>query len=105
MQYKAINQRPQNIDIIMVKGDDLKTRVDVGLDITDYTIEAHVNTVPQIDFTITPIDLVEGSFYLSLSSADSADVPDGAGWSMEWDDADGLHRTICTGVMKMLEDK
>ena len=101
---QVIKQIPEQIDIQMVAGDDLEILVNIGIPLTGYTLDAHINTEPVTAFTITPLDLSTGQFYLTLDKTITAVLPTGTTWAFEWDDVNGNHLTIIEGKFRMKGD-
>jgi hypothetical protein len=92
-------QVPTTVNLHFVAGDTLPIHLDFGMDISAYDFTATVlfpYPEDNLDFTITPVDLVAGKIDLSLTAADTATILADTQWVMTWT-LDTVVRTIFRG--------
>ena len=97
----TVKQMPDGVDIEMVQGDDIQILITINQDLTGYALDCHVEDDPNIPFTITPVDLTLGKFYISLTKIQTALLKGQRPWTLEWDDIALNHRTIIQGSLKV----
>ena len=88
----------------MVQGDDINISVTVNIDLSGYTLDAHINTDPVTPITIVPVDLTLGQFTLVIPKEVTSVIPYNTTWALEWDDVAGNHLTVVAGRIKLKEN-
>lgn len=75
-------------DLTMVRGDAFSVTVDFDFDVSNYTVEAQIRTVPEspvvaAEFTIVKTDAPAGTVSLSLTPAQTRRMPPRAYWDLQ----------------------
>lgn len=79
------------MDIAFTQGDTVSYTLTFGFDITNYTFAAQIRYFPGnpnsvADFTVTKTDLASGTVVLSLTSAQTTDMPLRMSWDLQYTD-------------------
>lgn len=99
---------PTNIgvyDFILTQGDTLSVPFDFPLNLTGYTVTAQIRTYPEspilaATFTVTVTDAVNGRVTLSLTSAQTEDLPLKSFWDVQIKNASGtFNQTYVRGLV------
>lgn len=103
---------PDTLDLQFVSGDELSVLLEFGLDLTGYQFQAGIYEIAQIvngavvattpfsrNFTITPIDLAEGTLNLSLNETDTESFSPAVTyrWFLRWVAPGVVTRTAIAG--------
>lgn len=106
---------PETLDIQAVSGDELSVFLDFSIDLTGYQFGTEIyfatvvngqftgKTVNDENFTITPVNLAEGTLNLSLTESQTESLTAGVSyrWFLRWIAPGVITRTVLSGSLTM----
>ena len=103
----VVDQRPGYLAHAFRRGDTFTATVDFNFDVTGYTWEAAIRSTvtgsPLETFTVTVTNAAGGVLQLSLSAAETGEIPAGVyGWTLVGTNA-GTVRTYLSGFVEVSE--
>ena len=96
-----VAQRPGNLDIGIVPGDDFTFTVHSPIDLSGYTLSAKSGAVT---FTMSATAGHPAGYYyeITITKAQSVLFTADRTWEITWDDPNAKHRTVNKGIIRRL---
>jgi len=99
----SFDQVPGELDIEIIKGDDLLIGLNFGMDLTGYTFMAVVQTTfPGVPLTVSVVDQTAGSVNIVLSNSITSLMVTGTyNWNFKWTAPGAINRTVLAGTFQV----
>lgn len=96
-----VDQRPGNLDIGIVPGDDMTFTIHSPIDLSGYTLSAKSGSVT---LSIVPTPGMTAGYYYNVTITKEQSVLFTADrvWTLEWDDPATNHRTANRGRIRLI---
>lgn len=103
-----VTQIPGELNLKMIKGDDLIVAIQWNFDITDYSFSAYLEPVNQdadIALGTEVTSASSGKMNLIISASSTSSLPESTNeWYMKWTNPSGYVRTVLAGTFVLLEE-